>query len=300
MTKRHPLHRLGFVGRLLHRLNSTSWVIAAKSALLGQTPVLAAGTALFAILATIPTMAAVVSLYGLIADPHEIQSHLAGLERVLPNAVVGFLAEQLKRQADRSSGELGLALAGSTLVALFSARGAIDALMTSLNQAYRVRDRRPMMQRFAITLFFATTTMLGMMVFAVVLVALPALRAVLPKNHVFNELTLTIRWPLLFISVLIGQVVLYRLLPAPRQGKAHVIWPGAIAGTVMWLVVSWLLSLWVDQVANYQLFYGSFGTVVVVLLWFYFSIISINVGGFLNAELERRQGNPQPSQSFFG
>ncbi len=293
------MQRLGPVGRLMQRIAAWSWVHAARSALLGQTPVLAAGTALYAILATIPTMAAVVSLYGLIADPHQIQSHLAGLERVLPKAVVGFLAEQLQRQADRSSGELGIALAGSTIVALFSARGAIAALMTSLNQAYRVRDRRKPMHRVAITLFFATTTMLGMMIFAILLVALPALRAVLPHNHLFRELTQTVRWPLLFVSVLIGQIVLYRLLPAPRQGKAHVVLPGAFAGTGLWLLVSWLLSLWVDRVADYQLFYGSFGTVVVVLLWFYLSILAINVGGFLNAELERNEGNPQPSASFF-
>jgi membrane protein len=284
---------------MLKRMAEFSWVQAARSALFGQTPVLTAGTALFAIFATIPTMAAVVSLYGLIADPHQIQSHLDGLDRVLPKAVVGFLAEQLETQADRNSSELGLALAGSTLVALYSARGAVAALMTTLNQAYRVRDRRTALHRFGITLFFATTTMIGMMVVAILVVALPAVRAVLPQHHFFHSLASTLRWPLLFISVLIGQAVLFRLLPAPRQGKAHVMWPGALLGTSLWLAASWLLTLWVDRVRDYKLFYGSFGTVIVVLLWFYFSIFAINVGGFLNSELERREGNAPASASFF-
>src|SRR5882672_5271146 len=82
------------------------WVRAARDALLGEMSVLAGGTALFAILATVPTLAAVVGVYGLIADPHQIHGHLQGLETVLPSDVVGFIGEQLERQATRSSGEL--------------------------------------------------------------------------------------------------------------------------------------------------------------------------------------------------
>jgi membrane protein len=291
--------RLAPIAALLARIAETSWARAAQSALLGQTPVLAAGTAMFAILATIPTLAAVVSLYGLIADPHSIQSHIAGLDKVLPRAVVEFLGAQLERQADRSSRELGFALAGSTLVALYSARGVIAALMTSLNQAYRVRDKRSAWHKLGISLFFATTTMIGLLVFAAVIVALPALVAVLPINSGVLQIANSLRWPCMFVAVIIGQATLFKLVPAPRQGKAHVVWPGAFVGTSLWVAASWLLSQWVERVADYQLFYGSFGTVVVVLLWFYCSVMVIIVGGFLNAELERREGNAPASESFF-
>src|SRR4051794_27590309 len=96
------------------------WLRAAQDALLGEMPVLAAGTALFAILATVPTLAAVVGVYGLVADPHEIQRHLRGLQDVLPPEVVVFIGDQLERQAQRSSGELGIAVATSIAVAVYS------------------------------------------------------------------------------------------------------------------------------------------------------------------------------------
>src|SRR5580765_2919894 len=97
------------------------WLRAARDALLGEMPVLAAGTALFAIIATVPTLAAVVGVYGLVADPYAIHDHLRGLDTVLPLEVVRFIGDQLESQARRSTGELGVAVATSIVVAVYSA-----------------------------------------------------------------------------------------------------------------------------------------------------------------------------------
>ena len=67
------------------------WLRAARDALLGEMPILAGGTALFAIFAVVPTLAAVVAIYGVVADPHEIQTQLRGLQAVLPPDVLTFV-----------------------------------------------------------------------------------------------------------------------------------------------------------------------------------------------------------------
>src|SRR4051794_28123905 len=97
---------------------------AAHSALLGEMTTMAAGTALFTILATVPTLVAVVAIYGLVSDPNDIETHLRGLDTVLPLDVVKFLQDQLERAAKRSQGELGVALTTSLAIGLYSARGA--------------------------------------------------------------------------------------------------------------------------------------------------------------------------------
>src|SRR4029077_8499643 len=102
------------------------------SALLGEMPALAAGTALFAILATVPTLAAVVGVFGLVSSAAEIRVHLHGLENVLPQQGVDFMADQLERQAARSSGELGVQIGASVILAMISARGSAGALLTAL------------------------------------------------------------------------------------------------------------------------------------------------------------------------
>lgn len=276
------------------------WLYAARGALLGEGPVLAAGTALFAILATVPTLAGVVSLYGLIFDARTIEAHFAGLERVLPRAVAEFAISQLQRQASQSDGQLSFAIVSSLVVAVYSARSAAGALIEALNQAYRVRDDRRTLPKIALTLGIAAATLFGVVITLVLLVALPALIAIVPLLRDIGFLATLLRWPVLFAMVLSSLALLFRFAPAPRKQLVNRrVWPGAIVSTVLWLAASYLLSLWVENVADYQIFYGAFASVIVVLMWFYLSVLVVVIGGFLNAELERTSGGPAPSDSWF-
>jgi len=128
------------------------WLRAAREALLGEMPVLAAGTALFAIIAMVPALAAVVSIYGIAADPSAIHTHLRGLETVMPQQVVDFVGAQLERQAQRSSGVLVTQIVTSIAIATFSARSSARALIDTLNRAYRVRELRSGLRRFVLSI----------------------------------------------------------------------------------------------------------------------------------------------------
>jgi membrane protein len=274
------------------------WLRAAHDALLGEMPVLAAGTALFAILATVPTLAAVVGVYGLVADPHEIHGHLRGLQTVLPSEVVTFVGDQLERQATRSSGELGFAVATSIFVAVYSARGAARALISVLNRAYRVRERRRGIHQILLSIAMALVTLVGLMLMFGVVVALPGIIALVHLRGF--GLVRWLRWPMLMGILYAALVLLYRFGPSPRPlGTERHLWPGSLVATLLLVLVSWGLSQWVERVSDYALFYGAFGSVVVVLLWFYLSTIALVFGGFLNAELERHAGAPAPDRSMY-
>ncbi|MGN6110460.1 MAG: YihY/virulence factor BrkB family protein [Kofleriaceae bacterium] len=274
------------------------WLRAGREALLGEMPILAAGTALFAVFAVVPTLAASVAVYGLIADPGQINSHLRGLDTVLPGQVVSFLAEQLERKASRSSSELGLTLAISVFVAVFSARGAARALIDTLNRAYRVRERRRPIHKLLITLAMAGGTLVGLMLMLVAVVALPAIFALTNLDHF--AMVQWLRWPALMGVTFCTLLTLYRFAPSPRPlGTERHLWPGALIATTLLVLESVGLSIWVDRVATYDLWYGAFGSVVVVLLWFYLSVLSLVLGGFVNAELERHAGAPAPDRSMY-
>jgi membrane protein len=77
------------------------------------------------------------------------------------------------------------------------------------------------------------------------------------------------------------------------------LWPGAGIATVLLVVVSVGLSQWVTRVATYNVVYGTFGSIIVVMLWFYLSTIALVLGGFVNAELERHAGAPEPDRSMY-
>lgn len=273
------------------------WLRAARDALLGEMPILAAGTALFAIIATVPTLAAVVAVYGIVADPQEIASNLSGLETVLPPDVVGFIGGQLERQSTRSNGTIGLALAISVLVAMVSARGAARALIDALNRAYRVRERRTPLHKLLIAFAMASSTLVGLMLMFGMVVALPGIVAMVNLKGL--GLVRLLRWPALMAVMFGALVALYRFAPSPRPVTRRALWPGALIGTLLLMVVSWGLSQWVDRIAAFDVIYGTFGSVVVVLLWFYLSVIALVLGGFFNAELERQAGAPAPDRSMY-
>jgi membrane protein len=274
------------------------WLRAARDALLGEMPILAGGTALFAIVAMVPTLAATVAIYSVVADPHEINEHLIRLDTVLPSNVVEVLGEQLERQASRSNRELGLALGASVLIAVLAARGAARALIDTLNRAYRVREKRRPVQKLVVTFAMAAGTLVGILVMLVVTVALPTIFAMFS----FGDWAVIqwMRWPALMFVVLCALTLLYRYGPSPRPlGTKQHLWPGALIATVLLVLVSVGLSQWVDRVATYNLWYGTFGSVVVVMLWFYLSTIALVLGGFVNAELERHAGAPAPDRSMY-
>lgn len=274
------------------------WLRAAHHALLGEMPILAAGTALYAIIATVPALAAAVSIYGLVADPHEIHGHLRGLETVLPNEVVRFLAEQLERQAEHSTEVLSVQIATTVAAALFSARASARALIDALNRAYRVREMRRPAVKLAVSLAMAGATLVGLAILFTVVVALPGLMATLRVEE--YSFARWIRWPMMLGVIFGALVALYRYGPSPRPlGTNRHNWPGAATATALLMLVSLGLSEWVDRVVDYGVFYGAFGSVIVIVLWFYFSTIALVVGGFVNAELERHAGAPPPERSMY-
>lgn len=274
------------------------WLRAAHAALLGEMPVLAAGTALFAIIATVPALAAVVAIYGIAVDPNEIERHLRGLQTVMPAQVIDFISGQLQRMARSNHDVLGLKIAGSLVAAMISARSSARSLIVSLNRAYRVRELRSAARKFGTTLLMGLFTLIGLLVMFAILIALPSVVAAAGLSG--YGLVRIFRWPLLLALVLVTLAAMYRYAPSPRPlGTVRHIWPGAGLATVVLVLVSWCLSMWVDNVASYDSVYGAFGSLVVIMLWFYLSTIALIIGGFVNGELERSSGAPASDRSMY-
>lgn len=244
-------------------------------------PVMAAGVALFLILGLLPTLAAIVSVYALVADPGQIEQHLAGLERVIPDAVFSLIVDQLELAAQRSSDELGLALAGGLVLALFSTRASADAILTAIEHVDGAPRRFRGWRRLLVTIALAIFALLGAVTLLVLVVAMPATRAALsPDNRSWLD---SVRWPLLVTVGVTSLSGLYFLgTPARRWRDAL---PGALVATALGLAASWGVSVYVTRWASYQSLYGAFGSALVVILWFYAVSLAVLIGAVFNTEL---------------
>src|SRR5437588_156773 len=88
---------------------------------------------------------------------------------------------------------------------------------------------------------------------------------------------------------LLSMEVLYFLGPNVKQRFKHTL-PGALAGTVLWILISAAVNVYVSHFANYNKTYGTIGAVVALLFWLYVSSIAILIGAELNAELLKVEG----------
>jgi membrane protein len=200
--------------------------------------------------------------------------------------VLAFLEEELRRLSNADSGGI---LTIGILGALWSSSAAVVAIVGSLNRAYDIEEGRPWwkVRLTAIGL----TVGLAVLVLAsfTLIVAGPTIATQVASSFglgsVFEWTWKILQWPLAFVLVSTAVGLVYYVAPDAEQDWAWIT-PGAVIGTLLWLVVSLVFKFYVANFADYNATYGAVGGVIVLLLWFYISGLAILVGAELNAEIE--------------
>src|SRR5271163_1771939 len=90
---------------------------------------LAAAAAFYALLAIFPTLTAVVSVYGLIADPTMVERQILALDQLLPPEAAKLVAAWLEALVQGPTERFGVGLLISVLIALWSMWSATGMLM---------------------------------------------------------------------------------------------------------------------------------------------------------------------------
>jgi membrane protein len=249
--------------------------------------VIAAGVAFYGLLAIFPGMSALISIYGLVADPAVIEGQVAALSGVLPQEALKLLSDQLHNLIAAPPAKLGVGLIVSLILALWSATSGTGALMRALTVAYEEKDRRGVIgfygRALALTIGIGAFGVLSLFLIAVV----PAAVDLLPVPAAWRDAFALIRWPVLAGIVLIALGFLYRFAPARQAPRWYWLDPGTIAAALLWLTGSAGFSFYVERFASYDKTYGSLGAVVVLLMWFYVSAYIVLAGAELNSAIEK-------------
>ncbi|MGC2011961.1 MAG: YhjD/YihY/BrkB family envelope integrity protein, partial [Pseudolabrys sp.] len=103
---------------------------------------IAAGVTFFALLAMFPAVAALVSIYGIFADPGTIRVHLDDLSSFLPGGAIEVIGDQLNRVAAGGKSRLGATFLFTLTLSLWSANAGMKALFDALNIVYDTQERR--------------------------------------------------------------------------------------------------------------------------------------------------------------
>src|SRR5580692_1934971 len=232
-----------------------SWwaILAATRRRMGKDNIsaLAAGAAFQSLLSLFPTLTAVVSLYGLVADPNMVERQITAMQGMLPPEAVKLIATWLQALVQGPTAKFGIGLIVSVLLAFWSMWSATGMLMTAVNICYGEEEKR------------------GFVSF---------------NLHALG----LVRWPLLAGIVTLALAIVYRYAPDRAEPKWQWISWGSGAATALWILGSIAFTTYVSKVGSYDKTYGSLGAVIILLLWFYLTAYVILAGAELNAEIKRQ------------
>jgi membrane protein len=255
----------------------------------------AAGVVFYGLLAIFPAVTALVSSYGLFADPSTIASNLQGLALMLPEGTFAIVQDQVGRVLAKETTTLSTTFSFGLLMAIWSANAGMKAIFDALNVVYEERERRGFVQLNFTSLAFTVAALVAILLMIAGVVALPLALQKLGLGQRAEWILSIGRWPALIILLLSALALLYRFGPSRPQARWQWLSAGALAASLLWLLGSALLSWYLSNFGNYTATYGSLGAAIGLMTWMWMSAIIVLCGAELNSEIERRISPSSPS-----
>jgi membrane protein len=204
---------------------------------------------------------------------------------IMPRDALKFVAEQMVRIAGDRTADLSFKFVTTLAVSLWSANAGMKALFHGLNIAYDEREKRKFIKLNLISLAFTV----GAIVF--VLAAFAAV-AVIPVVFSYTGLDAglfgILRWPALFIGMVLALAVIYRFGPSRERPRWRWVTVGSVLAAGLWIAGSLLFSWYLANFAHYDRTYGSMGAAIGLITWLWLSAIIVLLGAELNSEIEHQ------------
>jgi membrane protein len=252
----------------------------------------AAAVTFYSVLALFPAIAALVSLYGLFADPATIGAQLGSMSAVLPGGAIQVIGDQMTRVLEQDHGKLGLGLIIGLAIALWSANSGTKSLFDALNTVYGVREERGFFKLNAVSLMITIGGILFMVIAASAVIVLPAALGFVGLSDITDWAVRILRWPALLIVVALGLAVIYRFGPDRREAQWRWITAGSASAAFGWLIASFAFSWYAANFGSYNATYGSLGAIIGFMIWIWLSAIVVLAGAEIDVALETRRTRP--------
>ena len=243
-------------------------------------------------LALFPALVVLTALLAQVPEGTSLVGEVRGsFEQVLPADSMSLLQSAMQTRRFHSA---QLILSAASL-SVFASLGLMLSLMDGFRRAYRQpRDNWGFWQRRLRALLLVPIVLVPLSLATLVLVFGHQIEAWMIDNagHEMRHFVLFIwrmaRWAVALVTCV---TVLGALYHFGTRRKEHWAWvgPGALAATLVWFPATLAFGLYVTRIADYSMFYGSFGAGIATLIWLYITSFSALLGAELNGVLYRER-----------
>ena len=272
---------------------------AGKDALADDLPMLASALAFSAFLAIPATLILVVGLFSLVAEPSLIGDLMEKLGTIAPSEAVTLVEDSLLQLESQSSTGLVMTIVGLVL-ALWTTTGAMTTVMTAVNRAHDLDDKRNFPKKRLVALALVLVVGLAMLLLGALLVFGPHIEGWVSDAldaGWFGWVWWSAQWPLLIGVLFLAFSAVFALATDHTNRKWRLISPGAGIAVLLWLLVSAAFAFYASGFGSYNKTWGSLSAAIVMLVWLWLSGLALLFGAEVDAEWEKRRGVDRASRS---
>ena len=237
-------------------------------------------SAFFIIISFFPFVLLLVSL---LRTMHIAESQIMGeLTSLLPSAVIDFILNVVNEAT--SHGETAI-VSVSVIAALWAISRSMFAVTKGLCSVYETEETRNYFLTRIISFFYTIAFFVVLAITLLILVFGGTIATFLV--HLFPQFKATALLILTFRSIAAAVVLtlmfllMYKVLPNNPMRLRELL-PGALFTSLGWLIFSRLFSFYIDNFSNYSNLYGSLTAIVLLMLWLYFCMYILFLGGTVN------------------
>ena len=242
----------------------------------------AAGVAYYAIISIFPLLLGLIAVFGFFLPSLNLQDQLL---KFVGNNIPGA-TDILKDNIANVIKLRGVMSILSIVILFWSASALFSSISLAINRAWNVIRHR--------NFFIRKASELGM-VFGtgiLFLLSLGASSIITIMHGVLNLPTTSLVMVYIstklaaFLLIFFVFLLLYKFIPNTKTYWRGV-WPGALLVAVLFELASTLFIFYLDNFANYQLIYGSITSIIVLLVWIYYSSLIMILGAEFTFQYSR-------------
>jgi len=190
---------------------------------------------------------------------------------------------------DEAYRQTGTTISITFLVVFWSAGKGVLAISNGLNAIRGLSETR---NYFVLRIRAAFYTVIFLVAIILTLVLLGFGNSIsflvsryIPVIQYIIDFIIEIRTVTMMLILIVVSVCIYLFLPNKR-GRLKYQFPGAVFTAVGWTFASFLFSVYMDIFKGFSNIYGSLTTIILIMLWLYFCMYVILLGGEINDILE--------------
>jgi len=168
----------------------------------------------------------------------------------------------------------------------FSANGT-KSIVTAANMLYKTNEKSALTRE--VKSFFLVILLMLLFAFTMLILGFGSsiLKTIInliddKYEHIYIIFTI-IKWPISFFLIYFFVKILYTLTPSAKI-KSDSVTKGALFTTIGWIISTFIYSLYVSNIARYDIFYGSLSSIIVLMIWVYLLSTILVIGIAINAE----------------